>query len=333
MNVSEGTAKAYRMDFRTYIRKYGVLIALLIMFGIFSAIEPAYYSLENILTIVRQASIVGILAIGLTTVIIAGEFDMSFAAIASMTGVMSVYLMGNFYMPAIPAWLISWAIGIGIAAINGVIIVYLGVPSIIETIGMMTVLAGLTKFVTKGATLYYATFPDLFPLLGRAFVFKIVPTPVIIFLLVILFFVIFLEHTKKGRYLHAVGGNPTASVHVGIEVRRIKFLALLISGATAGLGGIMIGSLLGSGVPGMGEGNLIPGISAMFLGAVFLRDGMPNIWGTIVGALLLAVLENGFIMVNMPFFMKEIVLGAVLIISVTIVAVLKKGEIPGIKLL
>jgi ribose/xylose/arabinose/galactoside ABC-type transport system permease subunit len=174
MCAHEVNTKGFRMEFRNYTRKYGVLIALLVMFGFFSAIEPAYYSVENILTIVRQASIVGILAIGLTTVIIAGEFDMSFAAIASMAGVMSVYLMGNFHMPAIPAWLISWAIGIGIGAINGIIIVYLGVPSIIETIGMMTVLAGLTKFVTKGATLYYATFPDLFPILGRAFVFKIV---------------------------------------------------------------------------------------------------------------------------------------------------------------
>lgn len=333
MSAIEVEDKLVKRNISVYIRKFGVLIALVVMFAVFSAIEPAYYSLENILIIIRQASIVGILAIGLTTVIISGEFDMSFASIASLSGVMSVFLMGEFYIPAIPAWLISWAIGIGIGALNGLIIVYLGVPSIIETIGMMTVLAGITKFVTGGATLYYATLPNLFPILGRAFAFKIVPTPVIIFIIVIIVFVIFLEHTKKGRYLHAVGGNPTASTHVGIEVHKVKFTALIISGATAGLGGIMIGSLLGSAVPGMGEGNLIPGISAMFIGAVFLRDGMPNIWGTIVGALLLAVLENGFIMVNMPFFMKEIVLGSVLIISVTIVAVLKKGTIPGIKMI
>ncbi len=316
----------------TYIRQYGVLIALAVIFVIFAAIEPAYYSVENILTIIRQASIVGILAIGLTTVVISGEFDMSFAAIASLTGVLSVFLMGRFYIPAIPAWIIALIAGVAVGALNGFIIVYLGVPSIIETIGMMTVLAGVTKFITGGASLYYATFPDIFPVLGRAFVFKIVPTPVVIFLLVIIFFVIVLEHTKKGRYLHAVGGNPTASTHVGIDVKKIKFQSLIFSSITGGLGGIMIGSLLGSAVPGMGEGNLIPGISAMFLGAVFLRDGQPNIWGTIVGALLLAVLENGFVMVNMPFFMKEIVLGAVLIISVTIVAVLKKGSIPGVKM-
>jgi ribose/xylose/arabinose/galactoside ABC-type transport system permease subunit len=330
MSITENDRKG-RVS--TYIRRYGVLIALALVFIGFGLVEPAYYSFENILTIIRQASIVGILAIGLTTVIIAGEFDMSFGAVASLTGCLSVFLMGRYHLPSIPAWLIALVAGVAVGAINGTIIVYLGVPSIIETIGMMTVLAGVTKFITKGATLYYATFPDLFPILGRAFVFKIVPTPVIIFILVIIVFVVLLEHTKKGRYLHASGGNPIAATHVGIVVKRIKFQSLIISSLTGSLGGIMIGSLLGSAVPGMGEGNLIPGISAMFLGAVFLRDGMPNIWGTVVGALLLAVLENGFVMVNMPFFMKEIVLGAVLVISVTIVAALKKGTIPGVKLI
>ena len=147
----------------TYVRQYGVLIALAVMFVIFSAIEPAYYSVENVLTIIRQASIVGILAIGLTTVVISGEFDMSFAAIASLTGVLSVFLMGRFYIPAIPAWIIALIAGTAVGALNGFIIVYLGVPSIIETIGMMTVLAGVTKFITGGASLYYATFPDIFP--------------------------------------------------------------------------------------------------------------------------------------------------------------------------
>lgn len=329
-----GVAKSSRREkLATYTRRYGVLIALVVVFIGFGLVEPAYYSVENILIIIRQASIVGILAIGLTTVIIAGEFDMSFGAVASLTGCLSVFLMGRYHLPSIPAWLLAIAAGVAVGAMNGTIIVYLGVPSIIETIGMMTVLAGVTKFITKGATLYYATFPDLFPILGRAFVFKIVPSPVVIFILVIILFVILLEHTKKGRFLHAAGGNPVAATHVGIDVRKIKFQSLIISSLTGSVGGIMIGSLLGSAVPGMGEGNLIPGISAMFLGAVFLRDGMPNIWGTVVGALLLAVLENGFVMVNMPFFMKEIVLGAVLVISVTIVAALKKGSIPGVKLL
>ena len=186
MSINDVEESLIKKNFSLFIRKYGVLIALAVMFALFSAIEPAYYSVENILIIIRQASIVGILAIGLTTVIIAGEFDMSFASIASLSGVMSVFLMGKLYVPSVPAWLISWALGIGIGALNGFIIVYLGVPSIIETIGMMTVLAGITKFVTGGATLYYATFPKLFPILGRAFVFKIVPTPVIIFILVII---------------------------------------------------------------------------------------------------------------------------------------------------
>lgn len=319
--------------FTTTIRRFGVLFALIIVFGVFSFMEPSFYSFRNVLAIIRQASITGILAIGLTTVVIAGEFDMSFAALASFSGVLSVILMGKVMMGAIPAWLIGIAVALGIGVINGTIIVFLGVPSIIETIGMMTLLAGFTKWLTGGSTYYSGNFPEIFPLLGRSSLFGVIPSAVIIFAIVIVVFIIILERTKIGRFFHAVGGNPLASEHVGIKVKKIKFISLLISAALAGLAGIMIGSLLGSGTPGMGEGYLIPSISAMFIGAVFLKDGVPNIWGTVIGALLLSVLSNGFVMINLPFYLKEIVMGAVLIGAVSMVAAFKKGEIPGVKLM
>jgi len=315
------------------VRRYGVLFALLIVFAVFSFMEPTFYSVRNILSIIRQASITGILAIGLTTVVIAGEFDMSFASLAGFSGVLSLILMGKVFMGAIPAWILSVLAALGIGALNGLIILFIGVPSIITTIGMMTLLAGFTKWLTGGSTYYAAKFPDIFPFLGRSFLFEIVPMPVVIFGIVIAVYVVLLEHTKIGRFFHAVGGNPKASEHVGIKVRRVKFIALLISGFMAGLAGIMIGSLLGSGAPAMGDGYLMPGISAMFIGAVFLRDGVPNIWGTVIGSLLLSVLTNGFVMINLPFYMKEIVLGSVLIGAVSMVAIFKKGSIPGVNLL
>ena len=317
----------------TFLRKYGVLLALVIVFIIFSLMEPTFYSVKKILAIIRQASITGILAIGLTTVVISGEFDMSFAANASFSGVLSIILMGKLLVGAVPAWFVGITAALIIGVVNGLIIVYLGVPSIIETIGMMTLLAGFTKWLTDGSTYYSASFPDLLPALGRSSLFGVIPGPVIIFGFIIIVFIILLEHTKLGRYFHAVGGNPQASKHVGIKIKKIKFISLLISAGLAGLAGIMIGSLLGSGTPGMGEGYLIPGISSMFIGAVFLRDGLPNIIGTVIGAILLSVLSNGFVMINLPFYLKEIVMGAVLIGAVSMVAALKKGEIPGVKLL
>jgi len=319
-------------NYTVILRRYGVLFALAVVFLIFSIMEPSFYSLRNVLSIIRQASITGILAIGLTTVVIAGEFDMSFASLAGFSGVLSVILMGKLMFGAMAAWGVALAAALGIGVINGLIVVFLGVPAVIETIGMMTLLAGVSKWLTDGSTYYSASFPAILPALGRAMVFDVIPSPVIIFVIFIVVFIILLEHTKIGRYFHAAGGNPEASKHVGIKVKKVKFISFLISAFTAGFGGIMLGSLLGSGTPGMGEGYMIPGISAMFIGAVFLTDGVPNIWGTIIGALLLSVLSNGFVMINLPFYMKDIVYGAVLIGAVSMVAIFKKGKIPGVDL-
>ncbi|MGD9908452.1 MAG: ABC transporter permease, partial [Mesotoga sp.] len=132
------------------VRRYGVLFALIAVFAVFSFMEPTFYSVRNILSIIRQASITGILAIGLTTVVIAGEFDMSFASLAGFSGVLSLILMGKVFMGAIPAWILSVLAALGIGALNGLIILFIGVPSIITTIGMMTLLAGFTKWLTGG---------------------------------------------------------------------------------------------------------------------------------------------------------------------------------------
>lgn len=319
-------------SFTVILRRYGVLIALVMAIIIFSFLEPSFFSAKNFLSIIRQSSITGILAIGLTTVVLSGEFDMSFGAVASFAGCLSIVLMGEFGWEAIPAWIVAVVAAVAIGAINGGIIVYVGVPSMIETIGMMSLLTGVTMGLTNGSIYYSLNPPDLLPILGRASSLGVIPNPVIIFAIVIFVFIILLEHTKIGRYFHAVGGNPEASRHVGIRIKRVKFVALVISALMAGIGGIMLGSLLGAGSPSMGAGFLIPAISSMFVGAVFLTDGTPNVIGTVIGAILLSVLANGFIMVNVSFYLKEVIMGLVLIGAVSMIAVFKKGEIPGVKL-
>ena len=321
-----------KINIKVILRRYGVLIALVLALIIFSFLEPTFFSLKNFLSIIRQSSITGILAIGLTTVVISGEFDMSFGAVASFAGCLSIVLMGELGWGAVPAWIIAILASLAIGAINGGIIVYLGVPSIIETIGMMSLLAGVTMGLTNGSIYYSLNPPDLLSILGRASSLGVIPNPVIIFAIIIFVFIIILEHTKIGRYFHAVGGNPEASRHVGIKIKRVKFTALIISALMAGLGGIMLSSLLGAGSPSMGEGYLIPAISAMFVGAVFLTDGTPNVIGTVIGAILLSVLANGFVMANVSFYLKEVIMGLVLIGAVSMIAAFKKGEIPGVKL-
>ncbi len=308
--------------FLVALRRYAVAVVLVILFVVFAVLEPAFSQTQNVFNIVRQASIIGLLSLGLTCVVSVGEFDISFAALSTFSGVMSVVLLMNgvnLYL----AWLVAVLAGVLVGCLNALNIVVLGIPSFIATLGMQSILLGVSRYFTGGTVLYAAEYPRGFETIGRAFVFHIIPTPVISFLLFGVLLVLFLEFSRSGRYIYSVGGNPEAATHVGINVRRIKVITFVIMGLLAGVAGIIMASMFGSGNPGMGDGYLSPVIIATFLGAVFLKDGLTNSRGTIVACLVLAVLENGFVMTNVPYYMKEIVQGFVLLIAVGSVAVLK----------
>ena len=317
-------------NFVVVLRRYAVAIVLVILFGIFSSLEPSFYQAQNVFNIVRQASIIGLLSLGLTCVVSIGEFDISFAALSTFTGVMSVVLLMhgvNLYL----AWLASVLAGVAIGCLNALNIVALGIPSFIATLGMQSILLGVSRYFTGGTVLYAAEYPRGFNAIGRAMVFHIIPTPVISFVLFGVLLVLFLEFSRSGRYIYSVGGNPEAATHVGINVRRIKFITFIIMGLLSGVAGIIMASMFGSGNPGMGDGYLSPVIIATFLGAVFLKDGLTNSRGTIVACLVLAVLENGFVMTNVPYYMKEVVQGFVLLIAVGSVSILKSQAAAGLK--
>jgi len=312
-------------------RRYGVLIALCMLFIMFSLMEPHFYALRNILTIIRQAAILGILSLGLTIVVISGEFDISFAANATFAGVLSVILLKsgvNLYASC----LIGWVGSVAVSLFNAITILYIGIPSFIATLGMMAALTGISRFLTGGATCYSAYFPASFALLGRAFAFKIVPIPAITFALVSAIALTLLGNTRRGRYLYVTGANPSAASRAGINVRRMKLTALVICGLCSGLAGLTTVSMLGSANPVICDGYLMPAIIGCFLGAVFLKGGIPNVAGTVVSCLLLAVLANGFVMIGLAFYMKEIIQGIILLVSVGTVALLRKGRIPSIEL-
>jgi ribose transport system permease protein len=324
------TGERRQFKFVVVLRRYAVAVVLVILFGVFASLEPTFYQAQNVFNIVRQASIIGLLSLGLTCVVSIGEFDISFAALSTFTGVMSVVLLMhgvNLYL----AWLASVLAGVAIGCLNAVNIVMLGIPSFIATLGMQSILLGVSRYFTGGTVLYAAEYPRGFEAIGRAFVFHIIPTPVISFLLFGVLLVLFLEFSRSGRYIYSVGGNPEAATHVGINVRRIKFLTFVIMGLLSGVAGIIMASMFGSGNPGMGDGYLSPVIIATFLGAVFLKDGLTNSRGTIVACLVLAVLENGFVMTNVPYYMKEVVQGFVLLIAVGSVSVLKSQAAAGLK--
>jgi ribose/xylose/arabinose/galactoside ABC-type transport system permease subunit len=302
---------------------YGVLLVAVFLFILFSVLQPQFITTTNILTIIRQASILGMLGLGLTTIVLVGEFDISFVAIATFAGVLPVILLMRGVNFAL-GMAIGVGFGVALALANAFNVIKLGIPSFIASLGMMVIITGVSRAFTGGITTYPKALPVGFGAIGRYQIGGIVPVTVLVFGVAALVVILLLDYTPKGRYIYATGGNPSAAMHVGINIRRVKLYAYLLAGVLFGIAGITMCSMFGSCSPNMGEGYLNPGIIATFLGAAFLTEGVPNPRGTVVSAILLAILNNGFTMINVPFYGRTIIQGVVLLISVGLLVGMRK---------
>jgi ribose transport system permease protein len=328
--TSLSTAEHKTSLLKTILIKYGVIIASILLFIIFSIIAPSFLTVGNVFNIINNGAIIGILALGLTAVIIAGEFDISFAANATLCAIISIALL-IAGMDLLPAWLLTLLIGIGISCLNGFIIVVLGVPSFVTTLGMMAILLGVANWVTKGAVIYSANLPAAFKYMGRYMVGGLIPSPVIIFFVVALVMIYLLEYTYVGRYIYASGGNIQAARRVGINVKRYKYLAFVLIGILSGLAGLIISSKFGAGNPRIESSFQFPAIVSAYVGAVSLREGLPNPTGTVTAVLLISIVENGLLMLGSPLWVREVVLGLMMMVAVSIIATMKTGSIAAVK--
>jgi len=314
------------------LRRWGLLIVLVIVFLVFSILVPQFRSFNNFMNIVRSASMMAIFALGLTIIINAGEFDLSFSAIGTISAVVvGVLLLSNGVNLTISI-IVGLLIGIILGTVNGILVSYVGIPAFISTLGMWGLLIGLSGFFTNGADYYDSNWPKNLGILGRSFVAKIIPTPVIIFFIITIVIIVYIEFTKSGKYLLAVGGNPVAAKYIGIKIKKIKLTAFIISGFVSAIAGVTSLSMLGMVNQSMVQGYQMPAISAVFLGAIFLRDGIPNVFGTVVASLLLAIISNGLIMMGAKWYVSDIVQGAILIIVVGLLAVLKRGKLMSVSI-
>jgi len=321
-----------KFDVKSFLSKYFLLITILFVSLIFSLQEPAFRQINNILDIIRSGSIIGLMGIGITYSLMSGEFDLSIGAAATFSAIITGRLLAypnfnNFLLAMFITLVIACIVGL-FNAFNTLVI---GIPSFIATLGSLTLLNGITKYMTGGGVFYSLDWPLTFVRLGQGMIDETIPIPAIILLLVFLFAWNHTERTKTGRYILAVGANPVACLHIGINVRKSKTIAFVFSSFFAGFGGIIQGSMLGSITPGMGDGNLLPAIAAAMLGATFLKPGIPNIPGAVIGAILLAVIANGLTMVGASFFMKDVIQGVILLIAVGIIATVKEGTLPKIE--
>lgn len=304
------------MNAARLLRTYGTLLAVAVISLGFAILSPdAFATVSNWLNISRQISLLVVVAIGATIIMTVAEFDLSVGAMASLGGVVAAALAVRGYPPVV-TFLAPVALGLGLGWMNGWVVTRFRVLSFITTLAAGTIIGGMTFWLTGGTTIFEGV-PKSFRWVGQAR-FGTVPLPSILMLILALCFWFVLTHTEFGRRLYAIGGNPDAARLAGIRVARDKNLAFALCAALAALTGAVLASRLGSAHPTAGNGLFLPAYAAAFLGMTAFKEGVPNVWGTVVGALMVGVLANGLTILNVPSFMQDMITGAIVIGAVVL---------------
>lgn len=308
------TGNQHNINWIRILRSYGTVFAGLIIIIGFSILSPgSFATLDNAINISRQISFLVIIAVGATFVMAVGEFDLAVGAMASLAGVVAAKLS----VIGAPIWicfLVPVLIGLIIGYFNGWIVTKFKVLSFITTLAMGTILGGLTFWFTGGATVF-ENIPDSFRYVGQT---DLLGLPLLSIIMVVLSVIswFIMAHTSFGRRLYALGGNETASRVAGVSVKFNKNMAFALGSTFAALTGVLMASRLGSAHPTSGNGLFLPAYAAAFLGMTAFKDGVPNIWGTFVGAAILGVLANGLTILEVPTFMQDVITGLIVIAAV-----------------
>ena len=308
--------------------KYGALFIIAAVFAVFSLTNEYFLSYANITDILRAISIVTFVASGVTFSQIVDGFDLSVGATVSLTTVVTATLMVWYEQPLWLVLIAPIAIGAIIGLLNSILIVKLRIPDLLATLGIMYLITGVHKTYSKGYSIYNnmpmadgtkapGEFSDSFLWIGQGKLLG-VPFSVIMMLLAVIAVHVFLNHTRWGRQMYITGGNREAARLSGIRVNRVRLLAYVLSGAFAGIAGLLFTSRVGSGQIDAGAPLLMEAVAAVFVGYSVLGAGKPNVIGTFFGAVLIGVLLNGLTMLNMPYYAFDIVKGCVLVLALSV---------------
>jgi ribose transport system permease protein len=295
-------------------RQYGVVIGLVALLVAFSIAHPeTFLTWSNATSILSESAILAILAVGLTVPLAAGDFDLSIAAVASLSGMLTAVLVSDDGWAIVPTLAACLATGLLVGVINGTLVAYVKINAFVATLAMMSVLEGLSIGIA-GET-YRGALPSSLTSIGRT---ELLGLPIVVYLAgviaLILWFV--LRATQFGRYVYSTGSSEIASRVAGVDTSRVRLRAFCISGVLAALAGTMMVARSGSAYPEGAEGLLLPAYAAAFVGSSVLSDNRFHIGGTIVGVILLQAGQDGLIMSNFPQWLTDVFNGAVLAFAV-----------------
>ena len=290
------------------------LLSLIILVIFFSFGSPFFFNTENIMTIALQTSVIGIMAIGVTFVIITSGIDLSLGSVVAFSGV-AVGICATLGLP-LPVCIFAGVLAGGLCGyINGLLVTKMTIPPFIATLGLM--------MSVRGINIYFADYPT-FKMLAQGRLFDVLPYPVFYLVVVALIAAYILKKTVIGRYVYAVGSNEVAAHLSGIKVQRVKIFVYAFCGLLTGIAGVILASRLNSGQPTVGVGYELEAIAAVVIGGTSLMGGIGTIGGTIIGAFIMSVLKNGLNLMGVSQFWQMVAMGVVVIAAVYLDTLRKK---------
>lgn len=315
------------------LRQSGTLLGFLAIVVFFAVQLPdTFLTARNLINITQQLSMLIVVASAMTIVMVMGDFDLSVGSVASLAGVVAAVMFANDY----PVWqglLAALAMGLLAGLFNGVLVSYVGILPFVATLGTLTVFSGLAFVVSDGKTIYGKDIPAEFAgfarggwaadWLGQGMK---IPNLTLVALLVLVVVWVILEQTTFGRRLYAIGGNKEAAHLAGLRVKRLRLLAFGLTGLGAAGAGLMYAARVASANPTQGSGLMLDAIAAVFLGMTMSRQGEPRVLFTLVGVLMLGILDNGLTQMKVDSYIREILVGVIVILAVGVAVLTKRGK-------
>lgn len=299
---------------KNLLREMGPLIGLILLFIVIAALNDRFISPSNLSNLLRQVSINALISFGMTFVILTGGIDLSVGSILALSSALLASMITSGMNPEM-AVIVAAVIGLGLGAVNGIIVAYGKVAPFIATLATMTIYRGATLVYTNGNPISGLSDDPIFMGLGQGDIAG-VPVPAILMIIAFLVLLFILNKTPLGRQTYAVGGNEKVSFIAGIKINRVKIVSYAITGLLCALAGAVLTSRLNSAQPTAGMGYELDAIAAVVLGGTSLSGGKGRITGTLIGALIIGTLNNGLNILNVSSFYQQVVKGIVILLAV-----------------
>jgi ribose/xylose/arabinose/galactoside ABC-type transport system permease subunit len=315
VTTEKGTGLRGRVSEWRRVTEYVIVFAIVIESVVFAIIKPEFFSVPNLVNIALSIAITGILAVGMTMVILTGGIDLSVGSVAALAGVVAAMIAaeGGTTGSVLLGSAAALAVGVAVGVFNGFVVAQFRVPPFVTTLAMLTICRGLVFIITGGRSI--SNLPAAFAFVGRERVFGL-PVPVIIMFAVFAAGWVLLTRTVFGRYIYALGGNSRAAFHAGVNTKLFTFLPYVLNGLLVGLAGLVLASRLGAGVPNAGLQYELDVIAATVVGGTSLTGGRGSVIGTLWGAIFIGVLNNGLNLAGVDPYMQRVALGVVLLLAV-----------------